>query len=298
MRQTTPSSTFVDRDAAGATNDLARLANIRLVSASEIDASGRLSESFVKSVTGEDAVAARFLYGEYFTFRPKFKLLFACNHLPRVRGIDRGIWRRIRVLPFEASFSPEQRDHGLREQFDREAEGILAWIVRGATAWHRDGLGVSAEVEGATIAYRETQDVFSAFLRERCAVEPDASVGSARLSDAFAEWRNDRDEGASTPMTLPAFAKLVSAHGFEKEARKTGKKWLGIRLLEPDEMVAESAPGDGVTGGDGFFLKPPCREGSKSRLYDEGLPVTENENPSPAVAVHAQNDDDELEAFF
>jgi hypothetical protein len=34
-----------------------------------------------------------------------------------------------------------------------EAEGILAWIVAGAIAWHRDDLGTCAAVAAATDAY-------------------------------------------------------------------------------------------------------------------------------------------------
>ena len=58
----------------------------------------------MKEITGGDTIAARFLYGEHFEFRPAFKLWLVTNHLPRVDGGDDAIWRRLRLIPFTVSF--------------------------------------------------------------------------------------------------------------------------------------------------------------------------------------------------
>lgn len=58
-------------------NDLARLKGSRLVTTSEIEQGIPMSESLIKSVTGEDSLTARFLYGEYFSFKPTFKIFMA-----------------------------------------------------------------------------------------------------------------------------------------------------------------------------------------------------------------------------
>ena len=42
----------------------------------------RLAESLVKAATGGEAISARFLYAEYFSFVPTFKLWLAVNHKP------------------------------------------------------------------------------------------------------------------------------------------------------------------------------------------------------------------------
>ena len=77
-------------------NDIARLKGMRLVTTSEIEQGRQISESLIKMVTGEDALTARFLYGEYFSFKPTFKIFMATNHKPKIRGADNGIWRRIK----------------------------------------------------------------------------------------------------------------------------------------------------------------------------------------------------------
>ena len=85
----------------------------------------RLSESFIKEMTGGDAISARFLYAEYFEFTPEFKIIIAGNHQPVIRGDDTGIWRRLHLVPFTVTIPPEQRDPKLPETLRAELPGIL-----------------------------------------------------------------------------------------------------------------------------------------------------------------------------
>jgi putative DNA primase/helicase len=64
-----------------ATNDIARLRGARFVTTFETEQGKRLSEHLIKQVTGNDALTARFLYGEYFNFVPTFKIFMASNHI-------------------------------------------------------------------------------------------------------------------------------------------------------------------------------------------------------------------------
>jgi putative DNA primase/helicase len=71
---------------------------MRFVTAAETEQGKRLYEPVIKQITGNDGLTARFLYGEYFSFPPAFKLFMATNHKPAIKGTDYGIWRRIRPL--------------------------------------------------------------------------------------------------------------------------------------------------------------------------------------------------------
>ena len=122
-------------------NDLARLKGARLVTTSEIEQGKQMSESLIKSITGEDELTARFLYGEYFSFKPTFKIFMATNHKPKIRGADNGIWRRIKMIPFNVTIPPEQRDKKLTEKLIAENAGILNWLIQGYAMWKKEGLG-------------------------------------------------------------------------------------------------------------------------------------------------------------
>ena len=135
--------------------EVASLKGARLVACAEVEEGVRWGEARVKQLTGGDPISARFLHKDFFTFLPSHKLLVALNHKPTVRGTDHGIWRRLRLVPFDARIAPADRDPDLDDKLAAEAEGILAWMVRGCQAWQRDGLAPTDRMREAVESYRE-----------------------------------------------------------------------------------------------------------------------------------------------
>ncbi len=220
--------TFVDRQAGSATNDLARLRGMRFVSAIETSEGRALAESFVKAVTGGDRISARFLYTEFFDFEPAFKLWLGTNHKPVIKGGDEGIWRRVRLVPFEQRFEGEHCDPDLRVKLDAELPGILAWAVRGCLEWQQRGLKPPASVTDATAAYRSEMDSFAGFLDERCGIEADAHVSAGELYSAYRSWAEGVGE---KPLSQKWLSIRLAERGF-KNVRQTGgrKRWVGLRV--------------------------------------------------------------------
>jgi hypothetical protein len=58
----------------------------RFVSAVESEAGRQLDEAVIKQLTGGDTITARYLYKEYFEFKPEFKIFLVSNHKPVIRG--------------------------------------------------------------------------------------------------------------------------------------------------------------------------------------------------------------------
>jgi putative DNA primase/helicase len=199
LARTSAFESFTRTRDKGTRNDLARLQRARMVVASESGEGRRLDEATVKTLTGGDTIAARFLYGEYFEFRPEFKLWLVTNHRPRVDGDDDAIWRRLRLIPFEVSFVGRE-DRELRHALETELPGILAWAVQRCLAWQRDGLGLAGAVESATREYREDEDVLGAFIDERCelGLSLEVEAGALRESyEAFCKSLGERPLAAS-----------------------------------------------------------------------------------------------------
>ncbi len=132
-----------------ATPDIANMAGARFVLSSEIPENRKLNESLVKDLTGGDAITARKLFANPFTFTPNHKLWIFGNHKPRVAGTDEGIWRRIRVVPFNVTIPKEQRRQmsDVLEVFQNEMPGILAWAVNGCILWQVNGLPIPEAVQ-------------------------------------------------------------------------------------------------------------------------------------------------------
>jgi putative DNA primase/helicase len=224
--------TFLDKGMAngGARNDLARLHGARVVTTSEASEGKRLNEALVKSLTGGDTIAARFLYKEAFEFQPQFALWMAANHRPVIRGTDDGIWRRLRLIPFTVQIPPDEVDKALPEALRAELPGILAWAVSGAMQWYRDGLPMAHAVASATQAYRDESDSLAPFIDERCEIGDRLSVGATALYEAYAEWAKNTGEHL---MSQTVFGRRLTDRGFEASRSTTSgaKIRLGLRLV-------------------------------------------------------------------
>jgi putative DNA primase/helicase len=229
-------TTFLKREGEGVRNDLARLVGTRLVSAVEAEAGAPLAEALVKQVTGGDIITARFLFREFFEFRPTFKLWLAANHKPTVRGTDHGIWRRIRLVPFTVTIPKNERDPQLLEKLRKELPGILAWAVRGAVEWRERGLAAPSAVQAATDSYQSEMDTFGGFVAD-CCVEMAGELATAKeLYEAYQVWC---EANAERPRSKKALAMGLRERGFESARTKKARGWAGLRLRS------------GLLGGDG-----------------------------------------------
>lgn len=225
----TPVETFLKKRDGSIPNDIARLKGARFVWTSENERGSRLSEALIKEMTGGDKLAARFMRGEFFEFMPEFKLWFATNHKPAVRG-DAAVWRRLKLIPFDISIPVDKQKlrHEVMEIFSREHSGILNWAIEGCLEWLREGLGVPEEVVAATQEYEAEQDTFAMFLDEKCVRVPNARVLSLDLYQEYRAWSEQRCE---SPVSHKAFASLMSERNFTKTKTMKGALYFGIGLL-------------------------------------------------------------------
>lgn len=241
-------TTFLERKGDGPRNDIARLYGARAVTSSEVGEGKRLNESLMKTLTGGDVIAARYLYAEAFEFTPTFKLWLAANHRPTIRGTDYAIWRRIRLVPFTVQIPAEQQDKGLKAALRAELPGILAWAVAGCLLWQREGLGEPIEVSAATAQYRRDSDTLGAFLEDCCEVGDGYAEPAMELYSAYAKWA---DEGGEFKLSQTRFGRDMEERGFMAEKRGRGNvrvKWrTGLRLI-PGGTVP-TVPTYGVTHG-------------------------------------------------
>ena len=191
---TTPTETFMLKKGDQVNNDIARLKGKRFVSAMESELGSRLAESTVKRMTGNDVVSARFLYGEYFDFKPAFKIVMATNHKPKVGGNDEAIWRRLKLIPFEVNLPPEKQDKHMQEKLERELEGILSWMVEGCLLWLNEGLGHVEAVDLAVAEYRGQMSAIEAFLSSKCIRDDYGRVKIADLYQDFVYWCEGNNE--------------------------------------------------------------------------------------------------------
>ena len=211
-------------------NDLARLKGARLVTTSEVEQGKPLSESLIKQITGEDVLTARFLYGEYFSFKPTFKIFMATNHKPKIKGADNGIWRRIKMIPFTVTIPPERRDKNLSDKLIAENSGILNWLIKGYAMWKKEGLKDEPKaVREANEEYRFDMDSVGTFIAE--CFERDASLqwrlDNKLLYDTYLKWCNKNNE---RPLSHKGLSMRMQEKGFKRCVSNSQRYWVGLVL--------------------------------------------------------------------
>ena len=207
--------------------DVADLFGRRLVSCQETGEGASLNEPLVKGLTGGDVLKARRMREDFWSFHPTHKLILSTNYKPVIRGTDRGIWRRLRLVPFTRTFEGEAEDRALPGRLLAEAEGVLAWLVRGCLAWQKEGEQPPKAVLAATEEYREEQDKVGQFLAERCELAQDCAYSGGPVVRGV--HGVVRAQGDKRPMSQTAFGTRLSARGIEK-TKTSGIYRQGVRL--------------------------------------------------------------------
>jgi len=203
---------------------LAGLFGKRLVVASESGEGCRLNEALVKTLTGGEAITARRMREDYWTFPPTHKLFFVTNHRPEVRGSDHGIWRRLKLIPFVVKFwDPDKSEKGephlkadktLKEKLLVEATGILAWCVRGCLDWQASGLQEPKGVTLATEDFRGESDLIARFIGECCHLGKDLKSKASAVYKRYCSWHEAAGEDGK-PISHKKFGQQLRRKGVE-----------------------------------------------------------------------------------
>jgi putative DNA primase/helicase len=207
--------------------ELARLAGMRLVVASETEDGHYWKEARIKTLTGGDMITARFMRQNSFDFRPQFKLMFFGNHAPLIKNLDKGIQRRFVIVPF--CRKPAEPDLQLDDILKKESAGILRWMINGAVDWYAKGLIIPKAITEATTKYFDEQNVFGQWIEENCVVNPQIYDRSVDLFQDWAIFAKNHGEEAGNQRR---FVERLRFAGFEKkQVRALNTSGIvGIRL--------------------------------------------------------------------
>jgi putative DNA primase/helicase len=240
--------------------ELAMLKGIRYVSVIETSEDRRLHEARIKSITGQDIITARHPYGRPFNYRPQYKIWIGMNHLPRVCGTDRGIWRRLRLIPFSQSFEGKE-DKTLRSQLTHELPGILNWALEGLRQWHTQELGTCDAVQKATKTYQDDSDQIGRWLAESCTMRTDAQVSISAAYTNYKEWCKATGEVASAQNM---WGRRLSERGMERNRHRSNWHYSGFTLRVPSWGDDDKTPLDTPLNPD-----PPSPDGHDPILSNE-----------------------------
>jgi putative DNA primase/helicase len=178
---------------AAASPDTARLKGARLVNTPEPEKGLELNVALVKQLTGGDTYTGRFLNENPIEFKPEFKIFINTNHLPRTADDTVFSSDRVKLIPFDRHFTPEEQDAGLKKLFRKHESmsGILNWTIEGYRLLRAEGLNEPGRVVAATAAYRLEADIIGSFLCECTAAQEGNRLPASELYAAYSLWAKD-----------------------------------------------------------------------------------------------------------
>lgn len=217
--------------------DLAGLQGARAVTCGEVEQGRRWAEAKVKEITGGGKISARLMRQDFFEFTPQFKLLAAGNNKPAIFDVDQGIRRRMHLIPFTVTIPADKRDPDLAVKLLAEADGIMAWALRGCMEWQADGLTPPSIVVSATEEYLSGEDSIARWIHECCIKSPQAKTLSATL---FASWKTWAELNGEFVGSAKKFGQSLQKHGLKPYRTNSNSGFAGICMK--GEAVQEDMP--------------------------------------------------------
>ncbi|GIV18961.1 MAG: hypothetical protein KatS3mg023_0712 [Armatimonadota bacterium] len=243
-----------------------------------------LSVVAVKDLTSNNPMQVRALYENYREVRLGLTPFVAVNTKPSVTEHTEGTWRRLRLVPFTVTIPPEKRDPELPQKLEREADGILAWLVVGLREYWRCGLQEPPAVMEATREYRSEQDVLEGFITECCEISPRALTPSAELYNAYKQWAVQNGESEDELLSERAFGQRLTKRGFPT-ARGTDAKRTrlrkGLRLKMHVSDVSDVSDVDS---------EKSVRENDSGGLFGNNVRNVQNVQTHPSHDVACRNE--------
>lgn len=223
----------------GANPEIARLKSARFVTSEEPTEGVRLNEGLLKQLTGGSKVTCRFLYGDEFEYTPEFKIWIATNHKPVIRGTDVGIWRRIKLIPFEVNIPKNKVDKLLKYRLRKEFPQILHWAVEGCIKWQNEGIEEPEKVQGAVKEYKQEMDILASFMEQCVEIDYNATepISASRLFRVYLRWAKENNE---YEMSANKFGREITKKVPEKQKAAAGIYYKCIRLTDYAEQLVPS----------------------------------------------------------
>jgi len=239
------------KSAGGPAPDVKRMIGRRLGAVKELAKNEPIDIGFLKFVTGNDSAYVRSHHEEGEDMQPQLTLIIMCNKPPKIPGNDNATWNRIRVIPFESTFSknaPATREEQKKMKIFPVDPNFAMKLQDMATAFYwvllqyfkkylqDGGLHEPPEVTLDTAKYKTDNDIFMQFTYDRIKKtgNPDDKINFKETYEEFKEWFEENH---------PSYKKCsVGSRSFKTEMEKgllgkVGAKnsWQGFVFKDEDD---------------------------------------------------------------
>ncbi len=201
----------------------------------------------MKELSGNDRILVRGLFKEPIEFKPQFKMILACNHLPEVTANDFSVWRRIRIINFLSKFcenpNPEKKnefpmDLELNDKIDKFSEVFLSMLIHRHKNINPLKIIEPREVINSTNNYRENNDLIGQYINENIIVDKDCKEG-IKVMEIYTDFKlwlandnNSKNKKIDRNQFRSYFEKIYGIYN-------QSKGWMNIRFKTEQEKEGE-----------------------------------------------------------
>jgi len=193
--------------------ELVRAGNgVRLAMLQEPDKKDTINIGILKELSGNDTFFARGLYKEGQEITPMFKLVLVCNEPPILTYSDKATWNRIKLIPFESTFTDnapasfeEQlqlkqfpKDPKFKDKIPRMIEPLAYYLLRRLKD-KPSSTHIPMKVMMATENYRQKNDVFKQYVSEWIEFKEGKFCNYQEMYQSFRDWYRESFPDHSCP---------------------------------------------------------------------------------------------------
>ena len=233
----------------------------RLITCGELEEGHRLSIKTLKDLSGADSkMQVKKLYKDLDTATKSHHICLFTNFLPRIGSTDDGTWRRIKVIPFNATMPTGSAEISNYCDILCEKAGgaILQWIIDGARLFIENGERINGRgksgarnytpkvVTDAIAQYREREDWINVFISECCVVGKDKTCRAGELYKLYVQHCRDT---SAYPHNRQDFTVEMLSKKYKKDESRGRVSWKGIGILD-DSFSSDDAYRTGADSGE------------------------------------------------
>lgn len=212
----------------------AELENKLVNISSEMSSEATVADGYLKAIVSGDMLEAEKKFKPPYSFKPFVRIVGATNHLPRLRDLSEGFFRRAIILNFNRRFTEEEQDRNLEARLAAELDGILIWAVKGLRRLRERGrFSIPPSSVAAVDAYKRESDTVGMFTEECVLASEGAGLRASVIYGAYADWCEAYGFRAKSNVQ---FGKRMAELGFEQFRVAAGKCWR-VREVPGNEFL-------------------------------------------------------------
>lgn len=198
----------------------------------DVRAGIRLPDGQLKKISEAKTVTGEHKHGPQFNFTVRSLPVLLCNNVPSLADVSHGMRRRLMVIPFDRTFTEEEKDDELfKTIWSDEMSGVLNRAIKGLQRVLARGMRFKPPkaVIAAKDAWLAEANPLPAFLSERCMREPSASYLLTDFYTAYTAW--SQAKGYTRTQQSGSVARNLVLLGFELKKRNRGQTILGLKAI-------------------------------------------------------------------